>query len=362
MAVVSPKHKRLCLYSDILSKDTFPPSQMRVSVIVPAHNAAPTLEACLRGVAEAVDGEPEVIVVDDGSRDATKSIGERLATKVVSHQRQGPAAARNAGARIASGEVLVFVDADVVVHRDAIDRLVKALDGEKRVVAAFGSYDSKPGVKGLVARYRNLLHAYTHQTGEREASTFWAGLGVVTRAAFERANGFDSHRFERASIEDIEFGMRLRAAGGRILLDPDAQGTHLKEWTLRSMVQTDLWCRAVPWTRLLRQSGGMPNDLNLRWHQRVSVAAVWLIPPALAISVADARLLAFVAALVACHAGLNARFFAWIARHASFGSMLRMIPLHWLFHWVAGLGFLIGQTGGSVRSADIAAPRSAERT
>ncbi len=338
------------------------PIQMKASVIIPAHNAAQTLEACLRGVAEAVGDEMEVIVVDDGSTDATRSIGERLATMVVSQQQQGPAAARNAGSRIALGEVLVFVDADVVVDRSAIRRLVNVLGGERGIAAAFGSYDSKPRVKGLVARYRNLLHAYTHQTVEKNASTFWAGLGAVTRAAFAAANGFDSQRFDRASIEDIEFGLRLRAAGWRIVLDPDAQGTHLKEWTLRSMVQTDLWSRAVPWTRLLRQAGGMPNDLNLRWHQRASVMTVWLMPPVVAMSAADGRLLGLAALLAVLHAILNAGFFAWAGRHAGFGSMVRMVPLHWLFHWVAGLGFLIGLTDSLVRSASIDAPRSAERT
>lgn len=335
---------------------------MKVSVIIPAHNAASTIETCLQAVADSVDPGTEIIVVDDGSADATRPIADRWATLVVAQERQGPAAARNAGARASTGDVLVFVDADVVVHRSAIARLVGLLDARQNIVAAFGSYDSKPRVRGRVALYRNLLHAYTHQTGHTEATTFWAGLGAVGRKEFLRADGFDSHRFERASIEDIEFGMRLKAAGGRIVLDPAAQGSHLKEWTLRSMVLTDLWCRAVPWTRLLRQAGAMPNDLNLRWHQRASVAAVWLIPPGLAMSAADPRLLAAVGLLILGHAALNAGFLAWVARHAGFRSMLATIPLHWLFHWVAGLGYLIGHTGGQARSAELAAPRGAERT
>lgn len=333
---------------------------MPLSIIVPAHNAAATLEACLLAVREAAGAEAEIIVADDGSEDETRSIAARLGATVVQQRQQGPAAARNAGARVARGDVLVFVDSDVVVSNEAINALVNALESHPDVVASFGSYDAKPRVRGQVARYRNLLHAYTHQKGRREASTFWAGLGAVKREAFAAANGFDANRFERASIEDIEFGVRLRSAGGVVLLVPEAQGSHLKEWTLRTMVMTDLWCRAVPWTRLLRQTGRMPNDLNLRWHQRLSVAAVWAAPWTLLMGASDSRWLSAAGLLAALHMGLNAGFFGWIWRNAGLGAMLSAIPLHWIFHWVAGLGYLIGQTDG--HSTPVAAPRGVGRS
>lgn len=335
---------------------------MRVSVIIPAFNAARTLGACLEAVRRAAGEKAEVLVVDDGSNDGTREVALNSGARLLEQRRQGPAAARNAGARASSGEFLVFVDSDVAVHGDAIGRLLGWLEADGSIAAAFGCYDAAPRVEGVVARYRNLLHAYTHQTGEKEASTFWAGLGAVRRTAFEQAGGFDAGRFEQASIEDIEFGMRIKAAGGRIRLDPEALGTHWKEWTLEGMVLTDLWSRAVPWTRLLRQAGSMPNDLNLKWGQRASVALAWSMAPAAALGLMDARWLGGCLLAAALHILLNAGFLRWVWRSAGPRVAAASIPLHVLFHWVAGLGFLIGSLTPQTREARVIAGRGAART
>lgn len=335
---------------------------IRVSVIVPAYNAARTIGACLDAIHASAGALAEVIVVDDGSTDETSTLARQSGALVHLQSRRGPAAARNCGAAAASGDVLVFVDSDVLVQPESIGRMLAALEADPELAAVFGSYDAAPRVTGLVARYRNLLHAYTHQTGDPRACTFWAGLGAVRTRDFKSVGGFDSHRFETASIEDIEFGMRIRAAGRRIALDPAVQGTHCKEWTLSSMVQTDLWRRAVPWTRLLRRSGRMPNDLNLRWNQRLSVCAAWLLPAVLAAALVDARWLAAAAGLFAAHLALNGRFFAWVFRNAGFRAAVASVPLHLIFHWVAGLGFLIGNLPHAAAEAPAISPRGAART
>ena len=99
----------------------------------------------------------------------------------------------------------------------------------------------------------------------------------MRREAFLAVGGFDAGRYPRPQIEDIELGYRLREKG-RTRLDPEMQATHLKRWTLASVVRTDVCARALPWTALLRERGGLPNDLNLRTSQR---AAALLAPFAL---------------------------------------------------------------------------------
>src|SRR3989442_4923268 len=124
----------------------------------------------------------------------------------------------------------------------------------------------------MVSRYRNLLHHFVHQRGKPDASTFWAGCGAIRRHTFEEVRGFDAARFPRPSIEDIELGYRLRAAGHRIRLDPRLQGTHLKRWTLGSILRTDIAQRALPWSRLILKSGQAPPALNLTTGQPASAA------------------------------------------------------------------------------------------
>src|SRR5262249_39714878 len=128
---------------------------------------------------------------------------------------------------------------------------------------------------GLVSQYRNLLHHYVHQHGCTTASTFWGACGAIRRSVFLEVGGFDEERFPRC-IEDIELGYRLRAAGHRIRLDKRLQCTHLKKWTLRSMIRTDVMCRAVPWTRLILETRSAPDDLNVKGLQRVSVGLTGL--------------------------------------------------------------------------------------
>jgi glycosyltransferase involved in cell wall biosynthesis len=185
----------------------------------------------------------------------------------------GPAAARNEGAGQATGDILVFVDADVEVHADALERIGAAFAGDATLAAVFGAYDDAPSEQALVSSFRNLLHHHVHASNAGPATTFWAGIGAVKRDAFFAVSGFDEHRYPKPSIEDIDLGSRLHAAGYRILLDPAIQGTHLKRWTLTSMVKTDLMQRGVPWVELLLSGRGDGAALNLGWRHRVSALA-----------------------------------------------------------------------------------------
>ena len=180
--------------------------------MVPATDAPATLGPCLEAIAAGLGPGDELIVVE-----APPGLA--------------PAAARNDGASRAVGDVLVFVDADVVVHADALARLRAAL-ADPSVDAVFGSYDDEPSAPGVVSAYRNLLHHHVHQQGAGEARTFWTGLGAIRRDVSVAAGGFDADAFPRPSVEDVELGARLFAAGARIVLDPLVQGTHLKEWRL----------------------------------------------------------------------------------------------------------------------------------
>src|SRR5207247_5732482 len=217
-----------------------------------------------------VPPDSELIVVDDASTDTTPSVAAVGGTQVLRlGKNYGPGAARNLGAAQASGDVLLFVDAEVVVAGGALDRVADAFALDPTLAALFGSYDDDPGAPSLLARYRNLLHHFVHQAGEAEAATFWAGLGAVRRSVFLSVGGFDAVRFPHPSIEDIELGYRLRRAGHRIRLDKSLQGKHLKRWTFWSMLRTDVVRRALPWSRLILDTQHAPEDLNLRASQRL---------------------------------------------------------------------------------------------
>jgi GT2 family glycosyltransferase len=282
-----------------------------LTAIVPATNDPPTLSTCTAAIARAHEAPEQVVVV-------------RTAPA------PGPAAARNAGAREARGDVLVFVDADVELHRDAFARIRRAFASDPSLVALFGSYDDAPEAQGVVSVFRNLLHHHVHQSAAGPATTFWAGIGAVRRDAFERVGGFDAGRFAVPSVEDIELGMRLSAMGAPIVLDPEVQGTHLKRWTLRQMVVTDFLRRGVPWAELLLESGSPSSALNLGWRHRVSTLAVLAGVGGLAAR----RPLLGVTSLAALVL-LNRPFYALLARRRGHAEAAAGVALHSLHHLTA---------------------------
>jgi cellulose synthase/poly-beta-1,6-N-acetylglucosamine synthase-like glycosyltransferase len=227
---------------------------MKLAVVVPATDSPSTLARCLDALAAADEPPDEVIVVDQ----------PRFA---------GPASARNLGAARSTSELIAFVDADVIVAPDAFARIREHFRRDPELVAVFGSYDDSVVTRSRAARFRNLLHHHVHTRSAGPATTFWAGLGAVRRGAFEEVGGFDEVRYPRPSIEDVELGMRLADKGARIRLDPYIRGTHLKDWTLARMVQTDFAGRGVPWVHLLLERREAPTTLNLGWRERVSAIA-----------------------------------------------------------------------------------------
>ncbi len=289
-----------------------------LSAIVPATDRPQTLAACRRALDAAAEPPEEVLVVDQPHG-------------------AGPAAARNAGAARAGGEVLVFVDSDVEVHGDAVVRIRRAFAGDSELTALFGSYDDTPRARGTVSQFRNLLHHHVHHASAGPASTFWAGLGAIRRDAFLAAGGFDVARFPTSSIEDIELGMRLTAAGARIELDPAVQGTHLKAWTLTSMVRTDLLSRGAPWVVELLRFGTSSGALNLGWRHRLSA----LSSVAAAVSLLRVRpggVLAALAALVA----LNRGFYALLAKRGGWRLAATGVLLHAVHHLTSTAAIPVG--------------------
>lgn len=243
-----------------------------ISVIVPVHNGAFALSRCLDGVIASSYPHIECIVVDDSSTDRSPEIARQFSVKLLplSGGPHGPAYARNRAAEAASGDILFFVDSDVILHRDAIANAARVLHDHPEIDAVFGMYDKNPEARDLISQYRNLLHHFVHQTGHEESATFWSGCGAMRRRAFFAVGGFDERRYSRPSIEDIDLGVRLKLAGRRIQLNKNILACHLKYWSLRRMVISDIFDRGIPWALLIWREKQLPNDLNLRLSQRLS--------------------------------------------------------------------------------------------
>jgi hypothetical protein len=251
----------------------------------------------------------------------------------------GDAAARSRGVDETTAPLIVFIDADVVIYQDVLQRIADSMSGDSKYAAMFGSYDAAPADPGIVSQYRNLLHHLTHQRGNADAETFWTGLGAIKRKALKMVGGFSS---EFNPISDVALGRALKAHGFPILLDRDLLGTHLKAWTLRSMVATDIFRRAVPWTRLILREGYIPNDLATLRSNRLAAASAVTLTAFSMLSLIVPIFGIFVLACLLTYFTANVALFRqfYTLRHATF--VVGIVPLHFLHHLCCVAGFSLG--------------------
>lgn len=193
----------------------------RATVIIPAKDAAATLPACLDALAalHAVEGGFEVVVVDDGSTDATRAIAvdHPVVARVLDGCGRGPGAARNAGASATDSAVLAFTDADCVPEPGWLGAGLAALDagadvvqGAVRPAGPMGPFDRSVSVTTLSGLFET------------------ANL-VVRREWFTRVGGFEpwlSPQRSKELAEDAWLGWRMRRAGARVVFTADAVVAH----------------------------------------------------------------------------------------------------------------------------------------
>ena len=322
-------------------------SPLGCSIIIPVCRGGEKFRTCLLAALAAIEPMDEVIVVADGEGDGSWRLARELGVKVVNLPvTRGPSHARNEGANVSQRDILFFVDADVVVPPDAVNRVRSFLTAERDVAGVIGSYDDEPGERNFHSQFKNLFHHFVHQNGSREASTFWGACGAIRREIFLEMGGYDE-TYDRPSIEDIEFGYRLIAVSHKIRLLPDLQVKHLKRWDTPSLVKSDVMDRAAPWTELIwnqiiRQKKKVTNDLNLGSKYRASlVISFLLIASAIGMffTVWSLPLLLFCAGFFLV---LQVPFFRFFRQKR--GAQFALQALGWRFGYdlYSGLGFCYG--------------------
>jgi glycosyltransferase involved in cell wall biosynthesis len=323
-------------------KDDFSRLEVQVpalSAIVPARNAALTLARCLDALVAQRSDDIEIIVVDDGSTDETSAIASRYDVRLLKLPRNmGPSAARNRGAQMTRAPVLFFIDADVELAPGALAR-AKALMSSGNASAIIGSYDDDPAAESTISRFKNLAHHHFHQRSRGDATTFWGACGLVRRETFLHLGGFDEQRLH---IEDVELGYRMTRCGIRVVLDPELQVKHLKRWTLRSLIATDVWGRAIPWTLLWLEGRELPADLNFSVDQRLAAAVAVAIAILTPIAIFRPQLWMLVAILVGAAIRLNRDLLRLLFKRGGVRLLINGFLLQQLYYLYSTFGVAAG--------------------
>ena len=211
-------------------------TRLSVSFVVPARNAATTLAACLDAIKVACPhaGETEVLVIDNGSGDATAAVARDRAVPVISVPDGSVARCRNIGAGLAKGETIAFVDADCVIAEDWLAVALSHFDDAG--VAAVGAPTLPPRAATWVQRAWAL---HRHRNNHR-GSVAWLPTEnlLVRRTALLAIGGFDE---TLSTCEDVDFCYRL-GTRHRIVNEPRLRSVHLGEAsTLARFFRKEAW-------------------------------------------------------------------------------------------------------------------------
>jgi glycosyltransferase involved in cell wall biosynthesis len=191
---------------------------VKISVIIPAFNEEKFLGNCLLSLKEQDFKDFEIIVVDNNSTDKTAEIAKKFGAILVSEKKQGVAFARNKGAKIAEGEILVFTDADTILPKNWLSRIQKEFERDKELIAFGGSCEFYSGPISARISSKFLLKPFLILDKFFSGGFNLMGCNMaIKRETFFKIGGFN----ENLKLnEDVEISYRLRKIG-KVKLDPN---------------------------------------------------------------------------------------------------------------------------------------------
>lgn len=196
----------------------------QVSIVIPAYNAQKTIGPAIESLlAQDYQSKPEIIIVDDGSTDATPEICKKYPITYMRQDNAGPASARNRGWRASKGELIFFMDSDCVAPPDWVSILVRNHEEEK--VGCAGSIYGIANRESFLARiiYYEFLRRYDFCG---KFTSFIGSYGYsFSRQVLEEVNGYNEE-YRIASHEDNDLGWRIILKGYKLLLNKNCPMYH----------------------------------------------------------------------------------------------------------------------------------------
>ena len=288
-----------------------------ISIIIPCHNNAQTIGACLRAIYQSDYPNYEIIVVDDHSTDESRHIIEAFPCQLISlSQHQGAGYARNTGALASHGDILFFTDADCVVQKNTLRTVAETMatidNAADNNVIVGGTYTRQPYDNNFFSRFQSLFIHYA-ETKHAACPDYIAthALAMYTRL-FQQHDGFTNQAFP--ILEDVEYSHRLKRAGVKLIINPALQVKHIFNFSFLRSIQnairkTRFWTTySLENKDLFADSGTASHELKLN---TVSFALTVMLLIVFVIT-KNNLYMAMLLALVLANISINFRFLASI--------------------------------------------------
>ncbi|MEW6555753.1 MAG: glycosyltransferase [Elusimicrobiota bacterium] len=210
----------------------------KISIVVPVHNAGDAIKQCLSAIYVQNYPEYDVTVVNDCSEDGLSDRLKDFPCKIMNlSKRSGASVSRNEGAKNADAEVILFLDADVMLQKNCLHRIAEIYEKYPETDVIQGVYTEEAADNNVSTLTRNY---YKYHKIEKINRSQINGINsycfAIKKKVFEKINGFNP---QYEGVEDVELGMRLVKNGYKILLDKNLRVKHLKRYTFTRLLRTD---------------------------------------------------------------------------------------------------------------------------
>lgn len=312
-----------------------------LSIVIPTYNSAHYLKPLLKSIFSSKFSDFEIIVVDDMSNDNSKQIIQKFSKVRYMRlkRRSGPSIARNKGAELAQGKIIVFADSDVIFLKNTLSELVRTFKKNSQIVAVSGFYSKKPANSGFFAKYK-ALRDYLYWNAEIKDNSigiFSARIGAIKKETFKEIGGFNPHYKQ---LEDYEFSYRLTQKYP-IYFNSKVQVKHhfgdfftvAKNYFKRSIV----WISFFPDRRKLdKVAVTFPEILNM-------LMAVFIFTLIIsAIFIKSFFILILILIFLIVRIFLSRKFLSFTISQEGFIFMLGSFFVHYILHLIIFVGAFLG--------------------
>ena len=202
-----------------------------ISVIVPVRNRTELLVKCVHRVKALANGACEIIVVDDAS-DGGIGMEDEGVKVIVNPVSLGPGGARNAGAKQAQGDILFFIDSDIILCDNAFEKVAGSLSCST-YEGVQGRFAAQAAYPGFFSVYKNLYWNFNQSRMDPQSYSLCTAIFAIRKETFWKTGGFN----ESSLIgEDREFGAQLKKRNAKILQAKELQGTHYKNFDFKGLM------------------------------------------------------------------------------------------------------------------------------
>ncbi len=315
---------------------------MKISVIIPTYNSAGTLKDCLRSVFSSSLKPFEVIVIDDASVDKSAEIARQFPVKLTSlGKNHGSGYARNVAVENSSGEILLFIDADVKIKENTLNIVMESFKNNSELDAIIGLFSKEHPNKDFFSQYKNLYMHFAFSRIHGYVDFLFTSICAIKNEAYLNFSQ------TRLKTDDTEAGQRYKEANRKIILSKELEVIHLKAYNFISFIKNDF---IIPydWSRIFLKYRGINHLIKYRGfaHAKLNQIASIIICPAILLFSARFRLwpqnMVLTLALLGMFLALNLPFFIFLRREKGMGFMFKSVIVTFIDMLIMGAGILFG--------------------